>query len=750
MKKTGPRTSSQVKMLLLGLSLVIPGLLISIIGIGSVTRQKQARAIQLAEQWQRQLELITIGMEKSINSSIKAVFTSLAKEPLDIDRPLRIQQRLKNLLAAHPIVTYPFVITDKHEYLFPFTRPMISQPAQFDFSVFSSSTIKRQFQAGENLELEKRDWLAAIKKYLACAQESIAGREKAIFFQAIGRCYFKWGKYQQALQYLHEAVADQGLNGNQDRYQQLQARQLLALTYERMGAGDSVADCYLGIYENILALQAASKSLLLDFYKNEALDYLNRQISRSASLQERLSKALRQERLETIPAQEMSLRWQFFSSPELDQDGAAVSRQGIEFKRLQQVQEFYLVNDIKKLFYTKLQKELPLLSSEPVPGKGPQTTAGFIYLAALQVAYVPLPFEKQSAGRAFFGFHIALAQIQQVLFPALQKQYWPEANPAVILSTGAEAAAMAKDNLPQLALEKLLPGYVLAVKAPRSGYLAARISRELLVNYALIASLLLTLFVAVALFFRSLRRDLELLELKNRFLDSAAHTLKTPLARIRMLAEQLQLNWLKNEEQRAAQSGRIIVETDRMNDLIGNLLDLSRIEAGQKTYRLQKASLPEIAGQAWAEALPLLQENGFVCRAEIAEEMPMFAFDARALRMVIGNLIQNALNYSLDRKEIELKVYGSADEAVLEVADSGLGIAPEYHEAIFDKFFRVEGAETSASQGSGLGLFLVKHVVDAHGGRIKVESAAGQGSRFIIYLPMAAAVSRQGKKRKPA
>jgi signal transduction histidine kinase len=130
--------------------------------------------------------------------------------------------------------------------------------------------------------------------------------------------------------------------------------------------------------------------------------------------------------------------------------------------------------------------------------------------------------------------------------------------------------------------------------------------------------------------------------------------------------------------------------------------------------------------------------------------MPVFAFDARALRMAIGNLIQNALNYSLDRKEIELKVYGSADEAVLEVADSGLGIAPEYHEAIFNKFFRVEGDETGTSQGSGLGLFLVKHVVDAHGGRIKVESAAGQGSRFIIHLPMAAAANRQGKIRKQA
>jgi signal transduction histidine kinase len=733
-------------MILLGLSLVIPGLLISIIGIGSVAHQKQARTIQLTEQWQGQLERIAAGLEKAIDHSIQAVFISLTREPLDPSRPLQIQQRLKNLLFAHPIVTYPFIITANREYLFPFTRPMISPPARFDFSNFGSSALKRQFQEGENHEFKKRDWLAAIKKYLAGAKQAAAGREKALFFLAIGRCYFKWGKYKQALQYLLEIVHGQAAANPDDR--NLQARQLLALCYDRIGDSEAASGRYLELYEDILALQAASKSPQLDFFKNEALDYLNRQISRSGSLQKRLTNALRREHLEGVPTREMSLRWQFFSIPEVDQERAAADRQGIEFNRLQQVQEFYLANDEKKLFYARLQRELPLLFSKPAPGKEFQTEAGFIRQAALQVAYAPLSIGKAVAERTYFGFHIALDQIRQALFPALLKQYWLEAGPTVVLATRAQATTVAADGLPQLALEKLLPGYVLAVKAPRNGYLEARIQKELLVNYVLIVSLLLTLFAAVAIFYRSLRRDMELLELKNRFLDSAAHTLKTPLARTRMLAEQLQLNWLKNEEQRAALPGKIIAEADHMNDLITNLLDLSRIEAGQKSYRFQLASLPEIAGQAWAEALPLLKENGFACRAEIAEEMPPFPLDTRALRLVIGNLIQNAINYSPNQKEIEMKVYSSAGEAVLEVADRGLGLAPEYHLAIFSKFFRVESDEASAGQGSGLGLFLVKHAIDAHGGRIDVQSALGQGARFIIRLPMAGGVSRKGKKVK--
>ena len=744
MRKTGSQASAPGKMILLGLSLVIPGLLISIIGIGSVARQKQTRAIQLREQWQGQLELISIGLEKTIDSSIKAVFASVAKEPLDPNRSLQIQQKLKNLLTANPIVAYPFVITAEGEYLFPFTRPMISQPSRLDFSTFSSNFVKSQFQEGENHEFKERNWLAAIKNYLAGVKQASTAREKTLFILAIGRCYFKWGKYPQAIQYLLEIVHGQAASDADDRY--LSARQLLAISYERMGDREVASNFYLELYEKILALQAVSKLPQLDFYKNEALEYLNRQVTRSASLQERLTKALRRERLAGIPAREMSLRWQFFRIPELEPEGTAAGRQGIEFKRLQQVQEFYLANDEKKLFYSRLQKEFPLLSTEPVSLKESQTEAGFFLQAALQIAYAPLPLAEKSTARVFFGFHIALAQIRQVLFPALLKQYWPYEIPTVALVTRAEATAMAADGLPQIMLENLLPGYVLAVKVPRPGYLEARIKRELLVNYALIIALLLTLFAAVALFFRSLRRDMELLELKSRFLDSAAHTLKTPLARIRMLAEQLQLNWLKNDEQRAVQSGRIIAAADRMNDLIGNLLDLSRIEAGQKTYRFQPASLPEIARQAWAEALPLLKENGFACRVEIAEEMPVFAGDARALRLVIGNLIQNVLSYSPDHKEIELKVYSFADEAVLEVVDCGLGIPPEHHEAIFSKFFRVENDDTGTSQGSGLGLFLVKHVVDAHNGRIEVQSAVGQGSRFIIHLPMAGAGHHSEKK----
>lgn len=740
-----PRVSPRTRMTLLALSLAIPVLLITTIGIGSVSRQKQTRALQWRGQWQRQLELSAAGLERALDRSIAAVFDSLEREPLDPGRPLQIQQRLKNLLALHPVVTYPFVITAEREYLFPFTRPMIAAPTRSYLSNFSSNASRGRFQAGENHEFGDRNWLAAIREFLAGTGLVATPRERAVFSLAIGRCYFKWGKYPQAVPYLRDVLDSRGLNVDQDHFLFMEARQLLALAYDRMGDTDMATDCYLGLYEHVLALQAASQSVQLEFFKNEALEFLNRQTARTTAMKERLAQALKKEHLEKIASQEISLRWQFFTIPELEAEGTVSDRQWLEARRLQQIREFYLVDDEKKLFYTRLQKNFLPATPEAETKSALRTEGGFIRQADLGVAYAPLAIENMPVRSMYFGFQIAMAHVQQILLPLLQRKYWPPTGPVMVLASVAEAGSMATDGLPQLKLEQLLPGHVLAVKAPHPGYLDALIRKEMLISYLLIVSLLLTLLAVGALFFRSLRRDMELLELKNSFLDNAAHTLKTPLARIRLLSEQLQLDWLKNDQQRAAQPGKIIAETERMNDLVANLLDFSRIEAGQKTYSFQEASIAEVAGQAWAEALPLLKESGFTCRCEIATDLPESRMDARALRLVIGNLIQNALCYSPDRKEIELRVYRSGSEAVLEVADRGLGIAPQFQQEIFEKFFRIENDATS-SRGSGLGLFLVKHAVTAHGGRIEVKSALGQGARFVIHLPLAVEMKDTCKK----
>jgi two-component system, OmpR family, phosphate regulon sensor histidine kinase PhoR len=125
-------------------------------------------------------------------------------------------------------------------------------------------------------------------------------------------------------------------------------------------------------------------------------------------------------------------------------------------------------------------------------------------------------------------------------------------------------------------------------------------------------------------------------------------------------------------------------------------------------------------------------------RVSIQEQMPELKADPDAIQQAILNLLTNAMKYSGDAREIELRLCARNGDAVIEVADHGLGLAPEEQKHIFDKFYRAPSHESRLIAGTGLGLTLVAHIAKAHGGRVEVESAPGAGSTFCMFLPIEA------------
>ncbi|MBU2438242.1 MAG: sensor histidine kinase, partial [Acidobacteria bacterium] len=119
---------------------------------------------------------------------------------------------------------------------------------------------------------------------------------------------------------------------------------------------------------------------------------------------------------------------------------------------------------------------------------------------------------------------------------------------------------------------------------------------------------------------------------------------------------------------------------------------------------------------------------------------PDIVFDKEAIASVLINLLSNAMKFSPEKKEVRVTVYRKDDSVVLQVADQGIGISPEARSRIFERFYRLQNRMTSESQGSGLGLTLVKHVVEAHGGKICVNSEPEKGSVFSVYIPISAAL----------
>jgi len=252
----------------------------------------------------------------------------------------------------------------------------------------------------------------------------------------------------------------------------------------------------------------------------------------------------------------------------------------------------------------------------------------------------------------------------------------------------------------------------------------------------LTAVVLCLLLVGIILTLRAASREMSLAAAKSSFVSNVSHELKTPLALIRLYAETLELDRVKDEQQGKDFLRTINGETRRLTQLINNILDFSKIEAGRKEYRFVSSDVAEIVETVLRTYEYQLRDAGFEVSTRIDQGLPMVAIDAEAISQAVVNLLNNATKYSEDAKKIEVAVAARDSHIAIEVADHGIGILRSEQQKIFEKFYRVSTTLVHNTKGSGLGLALVKHVVEAHGGRVLVDSELGRGSRFTILIPI--------------
>src|SRR4030095_10431006 len=185
-------------------------------------------------------------------------------------------------------------------------------------------------------------------------------------------------------------------------------------------------------------------------------------------------------------------------------------------------------------------------------------------------------------------------------------------------------------------------------------------------------------------------------------------------------------------------------ESERLTRLLNNVLDFSRIERGQKNYHLQPAILSDVIESAARTMRFPLSQQGFDLRVDI-NEVPPVPIDRDAVEQAVLNLLSNAIKYSGESREVALRLSRQNGHALIQVEDHGLGIPAEEQKRIFEKFYRVPTPENRAISGTGLGLALVAHIAEAHGGRVEVNSTLGKGSTFSIRLPIGASGGESAK-----
>jgi len=370
-----------------------------------------------------------------------------------------------------------------------------------------------------------------------------------------------------------------------------------------------------------------------------------------------------------------------------------------------------------------------------------------------------MPHGSNAEHPALAGFVYDTDYLSNKFFPQALNDVLPNQNnndtshpqPVMIVRTTKDhtplAASLCWDGgLPEVerSFDGVFPGLTLGIKL--RGTTIANISNHFVRMASLIlGALSLLMGGGVLLAYRNVARELGLAKLKSDFVSNVSHELRTPLALIRLYAETLELGRISSPGKRQEYYEIIRKESERLTSLINNILDFSRIESGKKEYSFKETDVADLVRGTLESYRFEIEQNGFQFEQKIDSDLPQVWVDREAIARSLLNLVNNAVKYSATEKYLGVNLYRHNGGVNLEVVDHGIGIPAKEQPKIFEKFYRVGDPLVHNTKGSGLGLSLVRHIVQAHGGQVAVESEPGQGSKFIITLPVQTAVVQQAK-----
>lgn len=281
----------------------------------------------------------------------------------------------------------------------------------------------------------------------------------------------------------------------------------------------------------------------------------------------------------------------------------------------------------------------------------------------------------------------------------------------------------------------LIPEYNLGITLKGSS-IEDVIQSRITFTFILIAVLVVVLIAAGILLIRNINNEVKLAQIKADFLSNVSHELRTPLALISMFAETLEMERVKTDEKKKEYYKIISQETARLSKIVNKILNFSKMEAGKIKYNFEQCNLNEILLNISNVYSFHLKNNGFTFSIEYAEEKLLLNADRESISEAIINLIDNAVKYSKEKKEVKIKTGVEKEMGFVQVQDFGIGISKEEQTKIFEKFYRVSTGNVHNTKGTGLGLALVKHIVTAHNGRIEINSQSGKGSTFKLLFPL--------------
>ncbi len=687
------------------LTIFLPSIALSIFGIRAI-RNERFRLVQQLEDEHRRAAAFLKDQIDSRFENVELTLQNLLQNPCFRQKNyVSIRETLDNQFKDNPLIELVFLAYKDEEPIFPLFLPVsqIREP-----TVFSplNSTQRNRLETAQRLEFGQKNFSEAVLLYEQVLSRSEDKDIQARMLNNVARCYTKLENYDSAIQYYSLIYRD---------YPQCTTSSSLPLG---LIAKVQIVRCYRSKGDHEIFITNA-----LDLYRN----LLQRQWPLDA------------DQFNTYSAMIEKDISDYLSNDSGDKEKDGYSQKFEELKELRHKlnEQWEMVINIKRSFLPDLQR---LFSLNPAFAFEPLRHSRAINQKDYLVVVSGVPQDEKEEAQGLLGIkidedYLLNHEVNRILddFPFTQEVF-------ISLSTLSgrilsEVGNPSSNNPTVTAyFDESFPPWRVDFFPTVNGNLGAMDLKKSFYFWTILTILVLLTFGTV-LVVRTVAHEMEVLRVKSDFVSSVSHEFKTPITAIKASIERLQRGKINTLDKRKEYYSIISKDADKLSSLVRNILDYSKVDAGRKQYFFQETDLARLVEEEIGSFKRDKIFAGIKIEIQISPDIPSIDIDKEAFSLAFNNLLENAVKFSPVQKKVYVEVRQDAENVRVNVKDEGVGIDSGEMDKIFDKFYQGKNTARQSLKGTGLGLTLVKHVMEAHGGKVLVKSKIGEGSTFSLIFP---------------
>ena len=688
------------------LTIFLPSIALSIFGVRSIRNERFRLTQQMEDEHKRAADFLKDQISSRF-ADIENILQNLAQNPFFIQKNYAsIEESLNNQFKDDQLIEDVFLVYKDEEPLFPLFLPVSSNRAPTALSIQNGEQRERLKRA-QRFEFSQKDFSGAVALYEQIFSRSKSRDIQARMFNNIARCNMKLENYDKAIQNYSRICKE---------YSQCLTSSLLPLDliaklqivrcYRSQGAHTPSMTSAIELYENLLQRQWYLDADQFNTYSS----MVEKDISEYLSV----------------------------DGGDLEKEGYSQEFEGLKELHHKMKEQWHIVNNIKSFILPEVQRRFSFqAASTSNPYRHSRTINQKDYLV---IASAILQEEREEAqdllGIKIDEDYLLNHEVISILeeFPFTQEVSLSiSALSGRILSEYGNPST--KEPTVTTYFDERFPPWRVDIFSVGKGGLEVMDLRKSFYFWTILTILVLLTFGTV-LVVRTVTHEMEVLRVKSDFVSSVSHEFKTPITAIKASIERLQRGKVNTFNKRKEYYSIISRDADKLSSLVRNILDYSRADVGRKQYFFQETDMAQLVKEELGNFKRDKIYAGIKIETQISQDIPSLDIDREAFSLALNNLLENAVKFSPGRKVIFVEVRKEAENVMVDVKDNGIGIDAGEMDKIFDKFYQGKNAARQSLRGTGLGLTLVKHVMEAHGGKVFVKSKIGEGSAFSLIFPI--------------